>query len=212
MRVSLAMAGAAVVLVGCGGRGPTDPVTSRVSALSRTLAPAADTFINSMVPNNNNGASLSIFTGRSGMNGIMRGLIRFAMPPELAGRATVNRVVLSLVTQGTGIGQTSPPTPATDSLYPVAESWTEGTGFGDGPAMNTVGQACGTTGATWNQPDCIGGTSWAGGNVVGAIGAAAVPAVIDAVVVWDSTVGGNAELVTAVQSWIDTPAGNRGWL
>jgi hypothetical protein len=212
MRVSLTITGAAVVLVGCGGRGPTDPVTTRVSALSRTLAPAADTFINSTVPNNNNGASFSIFTGRNGQGGMMRGLIRFATPPELQGRVTVNRVVLSLVTQGTGIMQDVPPTPATDSLYPVGETWTEGTGFGDGLTMNTVGQPCATTGATWNQPDCAGGTSWTGGTLAGAIGAANVPAAIGAAVVWDSDAGGNAGLVPAVQAWIDTPAGNRGWL
>ena len=66
---------------------------------TQTLTPAHDTFIHSIFADNNNGGSASIFTGRSGQGGMMRGLIRFDMPSALAGRVTVTNAVLTLRTQ-----------------------------------------------------------------------------------------------------------------
>ena len=78
--------------------------------------------------------------------------------------------------------------------------------------MNTVGEACGTSGATWNQPNCAGGTPWAGGSVSATVsGVATVPATLEATVTWDSATAGSAGMLADVQSWIDSPASNRGW-
>src|SRR5215218_10152583 len=83
-------------------------------AATQLLAPSDDTFINSVNPGNNNGGSNSIFTGKDGRSGIMRGLIRFAMPASLAGRVIVTSVELKMTTQALGGG--SGGTAATESL------------------------------------------------------------------------------------------------
>ena len=73
-------------------------------AATQTLTPSDDTFINSASPDNNNGGSASIFTGRDGRGGMMRGLIRFAMPTGLSGRVSVTNSVLTMTTQALGSG------------------------------------------------------------------------------------------------------------
>src|SRR4051794_21908597 len=92
------VAGVALSL-GCAGGRPGEVVGASSAALSRTVAASDDTFIGSGHPDNNSGASASIFTGVNGQSGVMRGLIRFAMPADLQGRATVTRVALTMTVQ-----------------------------------------------------------------------------------------------------------------
>ena len=150
---------------GCGARETPERSETRVSALTRSLAPAADTFVNSAFPDNNNGLSPSIYTGRNGQGGAMRGLIRFAMPADLQARVTVSRVRLTMTTRGLSVTETAPPTEAVETLRALGASWTEGNGIGSAMTQFTVGQACtsaGATGATWNQANCVTG-AWTGG-------------------------------------------------
>jgi hypothetical protein len=199
-------------LAGCGAGDRSTAVTTRGSALMQSLLPTADTFVNSAVPDNNDGTSPSIFTGETGQNGAMRGLVRFTLPPELRGRLTVSRVALTMITRGTGLGDTTPPTAAIESLQAVSVVWQEGVGFGDGTTMNTLGQACGTSGATWNQPDCAGGAPWSGVSVSPTVsGTVTIPASLETAVTWDSDQPGNAGMVADVQSWLDSPETNQGW-
>jgi hypothetical protein len=199
-------------LSGCGVGDWSNGVTTRGSALLQVLSPSADTFVNSAVPDNNNGASPSIYTGENGQTGVMRGLVRFTMPAQLRGRLTVSRVALTMITRGTGVGDTTAPTAAMESLDAITVAWQEGLGFGDAITANTVGQACGTSGATWNQPDCAGGVPWSGGSVSPASsGTAAVPASLETAVTWDSDQPGNAGMIADVQSWLDSPDTNQGW-
>jgi hypothetical protein len=206
---------AAAGVVGCSGRNVDDATATRTTALTSTLAAIADTFINSAFPDNNNGASPSIFTGHNGQGGMMRGLVRFVLPQNVQGRVNVSRVRLTLLTRGTGLNEDVPPTPATVSLEAVLTPWTEGVGVGNAMTMFTIGQPCNSngtaTGATWNQANCAGGTPWVGGAVVtGASGAASVPAALEAAVTWDSA-SNNDRMMTDVQSWLDDPDGNFGW-
>ena len=60
-------------------------------AFEAVLTPNQDTFINSAVPDNNDGASPSLYTGHNGMNGAMRGLVRFPIPAAWQGHVTVTR-------------------------------------------------------------------------------------------------------------------------
>src|SRR6185295_18993820 len=85
---------AAPPLACAGGRSPEVVATSS-AALSRAAAASDDTFIGSDHPDNNSGASPSIYTGVNGQGGVMRGLIRFALPADLQGRATVTGVALT---------------------------------------------------------------------------------------------------------------------
>ena len=185
--------------------------------MSRSLVPSADTFINNRLPDNNNGASASIFTGVDGMAGVMRGLIQFAMPADLQGRTTVTNVRLTATVRALGSGTAG--TATIQTLRAIAEPWAQGNGVGEAPTSFVVGQACGgtVTGATWNQPSCAQGTTttWAtpGASVAAtASGQADTKGVaLEGHVTWDSAVAGNAGMNADVQGWIDDPTRNHGW-
>ncbi|HVT06115.1 MAG TPA: hypothetical protein VHO67_01590 [Polyangia bacterium] len=190
----------------------TVPLARSARAFEAVLSADQDTFINSAAADNNDGASPSLYTGHNGMGGTMRALVRFAIPSDWKGSVMVTRAVLAAITRGTGNAETTVPTAATESLQAVTAAWTEGTGFGDMTMMNTVGQDCGTSGATWNQPNCAGGTPWAGGSVAATVsGVASVPAMIEATVTWDSATDGNTGMLADLQAWIDVPGANHGW-
>jgi hypothetical protein len=203
-------------LAGCGSSG-TDG--SGPPAVTRSLAPAADTFLNGADPDNNDGGSGSIFTGHSGQAaGVMRGLVRFDFPADLQGHATLTSVRLTLTSRGLGPSGTTPPAPAVESLQAVTEAWAAGDGVGDAVMTFVVGQPCGgtITGATWNQPSCGASDAvWmaAGGTVAAAIsGQAAVPATAaDTAITWDGATAGNEGMIADAQRWNDDPTTNFGW-
>jgi hypothetical protein len=175
-----------------------------------------DTFINSGNPDNNNGASASIFSGVDGHGGVMRGLVRFALPATLQGGAKVSTVRLRMTVRALGSGNAGG---GEARLQAVSEPWLQGNGVGGTPMMFTVGEPCGASvsGATWNQPRCAAGTttSWSspGGAVVttvsGQVDMTGVP--VGGQVIWDSAATGNSAMTTDVQGWIDTPSSNNGW-
>jgi hypothetical protein len=140
-------------LSGCLDGAAQAPLGSSSLALSQSFAPTDDTFINSNHADNNNGASPSIFTGKDGQGGVMRGLIRFAMPAGLQGRVTVSNVQLKMTLRQIGLTAGNVGTAATQSLQAVSESWVQGNGFANTQMTFVVGQACGgsVSGATWNQ-------------------------------------------------------------
>jgi hypothetical protein len=201
---------------GDGGGGATAGGGGSSGPPSQSLTPAADTFINNRHPDNNNGASESIFTGVDGVGGVMRGLLQFTMPTTLQG-TTVTGVRLTMIVRGLGNGTAGPG--GSLGLRAVGESWVQGNGVGNAMATYTVGQPCSdtVTGVTWNQPACAAGTTatWStpGGTVAatvsGQVNSAGVA--LEAPVVWDSAAVGNSGMITDVQSWIDTPSGNHGW-
>ena len=185
-------------------------IASRAVAGTINLELAADTFINSASPSNNNGHSYSIFTGTNGMGGLMRGLVQFTMPAQLQGRVTVSSVQFGLTTQLFPGGNTG--TAAIAQLRAISEGWIEGNGFGNTQGTYVVGEACGggIFGATWDRPNCIGGTFWAaaGATVSASLsGSVSVPASGGTPVVWPSQPG----MIGDVQNWIDTPSSNHGW-
>jgi hypothetical protein len=196
----------------CGGSSsPPGPTSGTMS-----LTPSDDTFMNGRTPDNNNGGSASVFVGVDGQDGSMRGLVRFEMPPALHG-ATVTGVQLTMTSRALGQGGVGPDVML--SLQAVTEAWVQGDGVGDAAMLNTVGQMCSDTvsGATWNDPDCVGGagTPWmtAGGTVAATVSGVAdtTGVAVDMPVVWDGAVAGNAGMIADVQSWIDNPGGNHGW-
>ena len=208
--------GLVVSVVGCADKVEKESTDSISLSISRNFSPADDTFINSLHPDNNNGASASIYTGVDGQGGVMRGLVRFAMPLGLQGRVTVSNVKLMLTTRALGSGAAGPA--LLQSLQAVSEAWVQGNGVGDVSTLNTVGQTCGgsISGVTWRQSDCLdgSGTTWTtpGGTVSATVsGQATTPGVIDTVVVWDSAASGNTGMNADVQAWIDTPSNNFGW-
>jgi hypothetical protein len=180
---------------------------------TQVLAPSDDTFINGGNPGNNNGGSSSVFTGTDGHGGLMRTLVRFAMPAGLQGRAIVMSAQLRLTLRALPNGTVG--VPAVDTLAALTQPWAQGNGSGELPGTITVGLACGgtITGATWTQTNCATATSWTtpGGTVAAASSgqASTTGVVADTAVVWDSAL--NPAMNADVQSWIDTPASNDGW-
>jgi hypothetical protein len=188
-------------------------LTGRAShAATQVLAASDDTFINGGNPDNNNGGSNSLFTGEDGHSGLMRTLVRFAMPAGLQGRASVTGAQLSLTVQALPMNQTMKAGVLT--LAAVSQPWVQGNGVGNDTYSYTVGQACGgtITGTTWNQTSCATSTAWTtpGGTVAAsASGQASTAGVSNAPVVWDSS--SNPAMTADVQRWIDSPATNNGW-
>jgi len=167
-----------------------------------SLVPAADTFVHSAYPDNNNGASASLFTGRSGQGGQMRALLRFAVPNGLTGRATASAAQLTLTLRGVGPDGTFANVASTLYFYRVSP-WGEGTGSGVTSGTYTVGQPCTPGAASWNSPTCIGAT-WS--FVLTGI-SMTTPAVVSG-----TAVASGAGVTAEVQSWIDSPASNNGLL
>jgi hypothetical protein len=176
-----------------------------VSAATLTLPASHDTFIHEDYPNNNNGASDSLFVGDQRDNaGAMRALFRFDLPPRLAGRVTVTDATLGLTTRALGY---APTVAGSISIWALSVPWNEGNGASADPQMPTIGQQC-TAGATWNRSECATGTQWSGGSkAIGSIsGIEAVPAVPGSRILF-----GGQDVRADVQRWIDAPATNNGW-
>lgn len=206
-----------VLLVGataCGSSNPAPMPMPTSGTLS--LMPSDDTFINGRIPDNNNGASDSVFAGVDGQGGTMRGLIRFEMPATLQG-ATATAVQLTMTLRALGQGQPGPDVML--GLQAITEAWAQGNGIGAAGMSFTVGQSCSATvsGTTWNDTDCVGGTGtpWmVPGATVAAVmsgQADATGLAVDSPLVWDGAAAGNAGMLADVQSWIDSPGGNHGW-
>lgn len=173
---------------------------------------AADTFVNSARPDNNNGGSGFFFVGKTGasqLNGLLRGLLQFNMPssPNIGNRATVTRVRVTLRTVGIGSAETTALGAGTVSLMPLTTSWVEGTNGTSGAGVWVIGQACTSFGATWNQRFCSFGGGHGNG---GADISLANPTTPNVDMTFDSNAGGS--MVARVQSWIDGTTSNFGWL
>lgn len=157
---------------------------------------AADSILSNAAPDANFGArTYTRVGGGTGANwtGIwLRGLLRFTLPSNLAGRVTITSATLSIPTQALSVGAS-----ATGNLYRIFSPWTEGTGSG---SMIT-GTPCGSAGfgATWNRPNCSIFSAWSWG---GPTSSATVPGA-----------AGTASwgVASDVQAWFDGSA-NWGWL
>lgn len=166
-----------------------------------TLNPVADsTLIEDANGAYSAGASYNVFSGRVGSNGsgtLRRALIRFDASAIPSG-STVTSVQLRMyMSQGQG-GTRS------HSLHRMNASWGEAGSFSFGGA----GAAAQTGDATWLHRFWP-GTPWAtpGGDFVAAPSAAVNVSGI-AWYVWGSTAG----MVADVQSWVNEPTQNFGWM
>lgn len=149
-----------------------------------------------------NGAGEFLFAGTTlqGSDDLRRGLLFYDLASELPTDASVDSVSLRMQMSASMAGDT------TVSLFPATADWGEGT---SDAAMGEGGGGMSTAGdATWIHT-FFDTQMWsvAGGDFSSTASAA-------------TTVGGNGiytwgptvEMVTDVQSWIDTPATNFGWV
>lgn len=167
-------------------------------AASVVLGPSADTTLQEAFPGNNLGGGTSFQAGGRRQGGAARGLLQFNVAGNVPAGATIDSVTLTL-------NVTATPFPAVNSvfdLHRVLASWGEGNKFGQGGAPASPNEA------TWNNRFAP-GTAWAspGGDFSPVVSASRAIAG-DGSYVFSST----ANLVSDVQSWLDLPGNNFGWL
>jgi hypothetical protein len=175
----------------------------RLPALSQTtvIIPAmADNTIYQNPPGNSNALGQNIFSGTNGGGSPRRGLIKFDVAANIPPGATILSATLTL---NCNISRS-----ITDnvSLHKVSVSWGEGSsdagGAGDG------GGVVATTGdATWLMR-FFPSTAWttAGGDFE-PVASATTPINTTGFFTWNSV-----NMIADVQSWLNNPANNFGWI
>lgn len=147
-----------------------------------------------------NGAGASMFAGRVGVTGgttKRRAIFMFPIAGNIPSGATITSVSLRLSMNKTSSGATNM------DLHKVSASWGEGTSSGAGS-----GAASTTTDTTWIHR-FYNTVSWttAGGDFSPTISASAS---VNAAAFY--LFGPSTQLKADVQSWVNTPSSNNGWI
>jgi len=190
---------------------------------SVTITSNRDTSIYKGFPNNSNGGGVGMFAGNDNNSNTSRGLIGFDVVGNLPAGAIVQSVELTLNlgqvagAGSSGSGAGGDPTPRTISLVALSANWGEGTA---GSGTTTIpgtgsGFAAGSGDATWNARSYSASSPvpWTnpGGDFSAIASGSAVvgnPSSVPTPFSWTST----AAMVSDVQSWLNNPAANFGWL
>jgi hypothetical protein len=164
------------------------------------LVPVADNTLYQDFAQNSNGAGY-LFAGRAGGGGARRALLRFDVAAAIPPGARIESAELTL-----SVSRSATTTPGPAGLHRLLEAWGEGaSNAGERAGAGTAAQP---GDATWSHrifPDLAwsspGGAfestaSWTGS--IGGIGAYTL----------ESTPG----LVTDLQTWLDEPESNHGWI
>ena len=183
------------------------------SADVATIGASKDNTIFQSNVNNSLGAGQAIFVGTNAQSSPRRGLIDFDIAGSVPARSTINTVQLTLFLNQ---APTSPAGSPTIHLYRLSSDWGEGAagsgvngasgvgqGFaaGDGDATWNARHFSATTPALWNTP---GGDFAAADSAALTIGGTT----LNTPYTWGSTAG----MVADVQSWLNDPSTNFGWL
>jgi len=180
-------------------------VCGPVGAVTRTLGAVRDNTlyeVSSAASALSNGAGIGVFTGRTaqGSNGIRRGLVAFNFAAAVPSGATVTSAQLTLDVTMTTSGS------EVVSLHRLSSDWGESSS--DAPGQEGSGASAEPGDATWFHtffPSAFWGNP--GGDF--AAGASATVGVAgDGTYTWGST----SQMVADVQTWVDNPSSNFGWL
>jgi hypothetical protein len=182
---------------------------SATSADTITLVSSRDTTLFQEAPSNSDGAGRSMFVGDA-QGPTRRALIGFDIAGNIPAGSIVTSVQLGLVLEGKAQNE-SMMRPI--ELRRLLADWAEGTtgqgtgGLGTGRGFPTP--ANGTT-ATWSHRfyNTVPWTAAGGDFAETASGITMVGLIPNMPTVWDST----PAMVNDVQSWLDSPATNFGWL
>ncbi len=145
-----------------------------------------------------NGAGEGLFIGRNSQGNTRRTLMSFDIASVVPAGSTITGATLTLHVASAN----EPVTNVT--LHRLLESWTEGAGV---PTNEGQGMPAQTGDATWlhrSFPDLMWTTP--GGQFAG------VPAASTAVGVVGQYTWSDPGMITDLQSWLDNPGGNFGWL
>jgi len=176
---------------------------SRVAAQTELILQASqdNTLYESDTGALSNGNGAHFFAGKTGISSIRRGLLAFDIAGNIESGASIDSAILTL-----RMSRTSTTTSRIVSLHKILSSW--GEGESNALANEGVGAAAESGDATWIHTfyDTI---FWAdsGGDFSDVVSAAESVGEINSYT-WNST----PELVADVQSWLDSPSTNYGWI
>ena len=182
-----------------------------LSALLSSFAIAATININPVKDNTlyeydmsagdrSNGAGIYMFAGRTNNGLLRRGVIAFDIAASIPAGSTINSVSLRL-----NMSRTVFATARTVSLYKLLTDWGEGTS--DAELEEGSGAPATTNDATWRHR-FFSTSLWTtqGGDFSTTLSASSAVGDLG-FYTWSS-----AQLTADVQSWLDTPASNFGWV
>ena len=186
---------------------------SGVRAASASIVASKDNSIFANNVDNSNGGGAGIFVGTTNMmqsDSLRRGLIEFDIASAVPSGATITAVNLTMyLGQASGASGTQ-----TIDLHRLTADWGEGTAgnFTTSISGTGTGSPAAAGDATWNQR-FYQQTDWTapgavGDFVSGISGSADVAATVDTPYTWLST----PTMVSDVQSWLNQPNTNDGWI
>ena len=205
------------------GAGPPSARAQRISKLLRPLIlvallggtpslaiadiininPSKDNTLYEFVPadgDRSNALGFHFFTGETGMSELRRGVLAFDIAGNIPAGSTILGVTLSL-----NMSMTPSGTPRTTELHKLLADWGEGTSQASGGEGE--GAPATTNDATWRHRffDTIFWTT-EGGDFSATVSASQSVGVVG-MYTWSSS-----QMVADVQSWLNDPAINFGWL
>jgi hypothetical protein len=176
-------------------------IANSVSAAIVNIIPSKDNTLYEYDPaegDHSNGASLHFFAGENGMGELRRGVLAFDIAGNIPAGSTITAVSLTMNMSMTPAGA------LTVELHKLLADWGEGTSHAP---MEGDGAPATPNDATWRHrfSDSIVWTTQ-GGDFLATVSAS-------------QSVGGvgqytwsSAQMVADVQSWLDNPGSNFGWL
>jgi spore coat protein A len=167
-----------------------------------TIADGVDPGSGEDFKDNSSGACEYLFSGTTNDTFARRTLLQFDIAGNVPAGSSINSVTLTLTVNRSGDNQD-----ATMTVHPVSLSWGEGTAT-CGPRGGGQGDPAGPGDATWLDAE-FGSVTWTnpGGDFGGASATALVGSGNGVQGVWSS-----AAMASEVQSWLDSPATNFGWI
>ena len=178
-------------------------VPSLATAQLANINPIKDNTLYQYVPadgDRSNALGNHFFAGETGMGELRRGVLAFDIAGNVPAGSTILGVTLSLNMSRTGSN-----TPRTVELHKMLADWGEGTSVA--PGEEGDGAPATTNDATWRHRffDTIFWTT-EGGDFSGTVSASQSVGPVG-VYTWSSS-----QMRADVQSWLDDPASNFGWL
>jgi hypothetical protein len=190
-------------------------ITSPAWSVTVSIGASKDNSIFESNPDGSAGGSAAIFVGSNADISPRRGLIAFDVVGNVPSGATITSAQLTLYLALSGNLADE-----TVELHRLSADWGEGTAGSGTPTVHFAGMGFDASpgDATWNER-FFGSTAWSNpggdGDYNAAASASAVIGIADAdrktnptPYNWDST----AALVSDVQSWLNNPASNFGWM